>query len=416
MAATQLDRRTWRMLLADWFAHLARESDLDLTQWGTGAQAFTLGLPNGFQVTAHFVEASPFLNFIASDPSRQNLVDAIVPKAVAHVERGDFGGVVWYSTTLPEVEWKLSSPSFMGPLLQRLGSQTRIAGWRRLGANILLEFKEVVPDGSDEKTHVLAPKAVVHVHIAPPGPCVGHFSSHVAHGVLETVGAICTFALGRPVVLPPTIFPSKSEIVPQLQVHRTDHQILVLARKHISLDIVSALATPGGLELFRRARAALITFDAAVRQEHDSVACILYVVAAECLVTPYTEWRRSKLTKRFIEFLDELMPAELDQIVAHGNFEETFGIRRGTRSPRALRHDLLDRIYDYRSGQLHEGLSPTYQGLGVGTDLRSEVRRGLFADFAEGAILRYLAAPRVSLIGHPGLDGDATTLPGPSAA
>jgi hypothetical protein len=90
------------------------------------------------------------------------------------------------------------------------------------------------------------------------------------------------------------------------------------------------------LELFRRARAALITFDAAVQQAHDSVACILYVVAAECLVMPHTEWRRSKLTKRFIEFLDELMPTELDQIVAHANFEETFGIRRGGRSPRAL--------------------------------------------------------------------------------
>ncbi len=131
------------MLLADWFAHLARESDLHFNQHGTSGQAFTMGAPNAFQVTAHFIETPPFLDFVASDPDRQDVVDAIVPKALGHVERGDFGGVAWYSTELHEVEFKLFSSSLMGPFLQRLGSQTRIAGWRKLGTNILLEFNEV---------------------------------------------------------------------------------------------------------------------------------------------------------------------------------------------------------------------------------------------------------------------------------
>ncbi len=392
------------MLLADWFSHFARESGLDLTQHGASDQAFTLGAPNAFHVTANFTDAPPFLNFVASDPGQQRVVDAIVPRAVDRVERGDFGGVVWYSTELHELEFKLSSSSFMGPFLQRLGSQTRIAGWRRLGTSILLEFTEDLPADWDKKTALFAPKAVVHIHIAVPGPCAGHFSSYLVHGVVETVAAICTFALGRSVALPFVVFPAKSEMLPQLAARQTDHEVLTLARKHVSLDIVSPLATPGGSELFARTRAALMTFDAAVRQERDSVACILYVVAAECLATPYTEWRHSKLTKRFIEFFDELMPTDLDQIVAHGNFEEAFGIRRGTRSARALRRDFLDRIYDYRSGQLHEGLRPSYRGLGVGFDTGDEVRRGLFADFAEGAILRYLAAPRTSLIGHPAFE------------
>lgn len=416
MPSIQFDTRTWRMLLADWFAHLARESGLDLTQHGTSGQAFTLGAPNAFHVTAHFIEAPPFLNFVASDPGRQGIVDAIVPKAVGHVERADLGGVVWYSTELHEVELRFSPLSLIGPFLQRLGSQTRIAGWRRLGASILLEFVEKERDPPSEEKHILAPKAIVYVHIAAPGPCAGHFSSHIAHGVVETVGAVCTFALGRPVELPHTIFLTKTETMPQLNKRRTDPQILTLARKGTSLDIFSPLGANGGLELFRRVRAALITFDAAVRQDRDSVAGILYVVAAECLTTPYTEWRHSKLTKRFIEFFDELMPTDLDQIVAHGNFEEAFGIRRGTRTARALRRDLLDRIYDYRSGQLHEGLRPSYRGLGVGFDMGDEVRRGLLADFAEGAILRYLAAPRVSLIGHPGFDDATTAVPGPGAA
>ena len=110
------------------------------------------------------------------------------------------------------------------------------------------------------------------------------------------------------------------------------------------------------------------------------------------------------------------MPDELDAIVGHGNFEDVFGLPRGTRTARALRRALLDRIYDYRSGQLHEGLTPGYQGLAVGTDMRSEARRALLAGFAEGAILRFLGAPRSSLIGHPGLEpaDSVSRAPGPA--
>lgn len=397
----QINIRSKRMLLADWFVHLARESKMNLTQYSTSDQAFTLGAQNAFHIIAHFIKEPPFLNFVASDSRQQEIVDAIVPKAVGRVECGDFGGVVWYSTKLPEFEFKLSSPSIIGSFLQRLGSQRRILGWRKLGASIFLEFTEKLPADWDAKKAIFAPEAMVNVHIAAPGPCAGFCSSHVAYGVVETIGAICTFALGRPITIPSAVFPSKAEVLPQLTACQADHKILTLARNHISLDIYSPLATLGGFEVFTRARAALLTFDAAVRQERDSVACILYVVAAECLATPYTKWGNSKLTKRFIEFFKELMPTALDQIVAHRNFEEVFSIRRGERTARALRRDLLDRIYDYRSGNLHVGLRPSYMGLGVGFDIQETIRRGLFADFAEGAILRYIDSPRGSLIGHP---------------
>jgi hypothetical protein len=402
----QLDLPGRRKLLADWFAQIARESGINFSQHGTGGQAFTIGAPNDFHVTAHFVDAPPFLKFVASDPARQRDVDRIVPMAVTKVEHGDFGSGVWYSTGLPEIQFTLaSSPSWMGSLVQRLGNQTSIVGWRRLGPSILLEFKEILEEGEDEgKQRLLAPPAVVDVHIAAPGPAAGHFSSHVAHSVIETVAAICTFALGRPVSLPPTLFPSKDDAIAKLTERRSDHGILTLARKHIGLDIFSSIAVPGGLDVSRRARSALITYDAAVQQQRDSVACILYVAAAECLTTPNTEWRHSKLTKRFVEFFNELMPDQLDTIVAHGNFEDAFELRRGNRTARSLRRALLDRIYDYRSGQLHEGLTPSYQGFAMGSDMRNEVRRGLFADFSEGAILRYLAAPRSSLVGHPGFE------------
>lgn len=244
----------------------------------------------------------------------------------------------------------------------------------------------------------------MHVHIAAPGPCAGYLSSRIAHGVIETVGAICTFALGRPVQLPHAAFPTDEKDVSELNQRRADLTIRGLARKGTSLDIFDRLIGLAGLEAFQRARSAFITFDAAVRQERDSVACILYVVAAECLTAPYTSWRLRKLTKRFKEFFDELMPGDLEEIVAHANFEAAFGIRRGFRTARALRRELLDRIYSYRSGQLHEGLDPSYAGIAVGSDMGNNMRRGLLADFAEAAILRYLEAPRVSLVGHPLVD------------
>ena len=106
-----------------------------------------------------------------------------------------------------------------------------------------------------------------------------------------------------------------------MNARRADPSIGTLARKSVSLDIFSVVAAEGGFQVFERARAALLTFVAATRQDRDSVAAILYVVAAECLTTPNAKWRRGRLTKRFIEFFEELVPEELDQLANHSNCE-----------------------------------------------------------------------------------------------
>jgi hypothetical protein len=209
----------------------------------------------------------------------------------------------------------------MGSFMERLGNQTRIVGWRRLGTNVLIEFAEELPKDWDPKNALFAPKALAHIHIAVPAPCVGNFSAHIAHSVVETAAAICSFALGRAVSLPPTVFPTRPAQIPDVSARQLDQTVLTLARKHVPLDIFSVVGAPGGLDHFQRLRSSLLTFDAAKRQEHDAVACILFVVVAECLTTLTTPWRDSQLTKRFIEFFDDLMPEELDQIVSHGNFE-----------------------------------------------------------------------------------------------
>lgn len=401
----RLDPLIRRMLLVDWFTRLSREAGVNFQQRSGDAQTFRVTDPTGFEVSATSTDTEPQLTFVSSDPARQAETNTIVAEAVRRIDDEGFGGVVWYSEEMSEADLPFFSPfSLMGPFFQRLGGQERILGWRRLGGNVLLEFTE---DPGTEQGSPFAPRAKVRAHIAAPAPCEGFLSSYVANELIETVAAICTFALGRPVNFSHTIFPAKEEHLSDLNARRTDSAIYTLARKGVSLDIFSLLAAPGGFQVSRRARAALLTFDAATRQERDPVAAILYVAAAECLTVPNAEWRREKLTKRFIEFFDELMPGELDRIVSHGNFEEAFRLKLGSRTARALRRSTLDEIYSYRSGQVHEGVTPRSHLFGVQFDSSGFLRRGLLLDFAESAIVQYLRAPRSTLIGHPALSTDA---------
>jgi hypothetical protein len=266
-----------------------------------------------------------------------------------------------------------------------------------------LEFKEAPSKETNPDQPFLAPRAVVQVHMAMPGPAHGFFSDFVAHSVIEPISSICGFALGRPVDPPAVLFPSEDGESDEADKRRLDMSVLTLARKGVSLDIFSHLSRAGGLALSSRARSALITFDAAMRQERDSVASILYVVAAESLSVPSAKWREQRLTARFVDFYLRELEQALDAIVAHGNFEEAFDIRRHGKGPESLRKRLLLKIYSVRSRQVHEGLLPTYRGMfGVHTG-GADMQRALIHDFAEAAVLSYLSAPRSSLIGHPGL-------------
>jgi hypothetical protein len=216
--------------------------------------------------------------------------------------------------------------------------------------------------------------------------------------------ATCSFALGRPFERSGFAFDTKTDQWPDLEARFNDSSIGYLARDGVGLDFMGYAPLPGGQEIVDRLETAMITFEAALSERNDGVACILYVVAAESLCVPHLEapWRKEKTTDRFISFYDELMPSELDKIVAHGNFEEIFAIKRGTKKPKTLRRLLLDRIYDFGSGLVHGGLRSTprthqpflFHG---GADLR----RSLFRDVAEKAILGYMQTPRCSTVASP---------------
>jgi hypothetical protein len=128
MDSFQLGSAARRMLLADWFVTVATEFGLDFSQRGSSGETITIGNPTEFHVIGDHIEADPYLTFTASDPSQQSTVDQISQKAQARVATGDFGGVAWYSAELPEVDFQISPFSLLGPLLNRLGGQTRISG------------------------------------------------------------------------------------------------------------------------------------------------------------------------------------------------------------------------------------------------------------------------------------------------
>lgn len=397
-----------RMLLADWFRHFSRDRGLPFDQYGSDLRCFVIGDSQSFHVRAEFTDTEPFLVFVASDANRQSEVDLIASSAIASVRRRDLGTLNWYSATLETADVRPSS-FVPGDLIFKMASQIRIAGWRRVGRDMLLEFTEEPLANPDPAKNLLAPKTTVRAHFCVPGPGPGHFGSSIASRMLQTAAALCTLALGRAVV-PYHAFPARAEVMPELSQKWLDPQIYTLARRGIGLDILSLIALPGGPEIADTLHRALFTFQAAHEQEKAVVASILCVVAAESLTTPSTEWRTAKLTKRFISFLEDLMPRDLDTIIFHENFEATFGIQRGRRTSRALRRQLLEKIYDYRSGNLHEGISSIFPNPSIGEPQGAEAQRLLFMHFAESAILRFFESPRSSLVGHPQVKPAASDL------
>jgi hypothetical protein len=342
---------------------------------------------------------------VSSDPGCQEKIDELVRRS-GELASGDltsdedFGGRVWYSCTLVGEKANIAEPMFISRLQEMLNTQTRIMEWRRLGWNVLLNFREEVPkDSPPEGNFLFPPIPVVDAYVSIPGPIDGPFTFPIAHRIMEVVAAICTFALGRPVNLPPTVVPvNDDDTLADLEARRTDMTIGTLARQGIALNVFELIAL-GDIDSWARIRGALLTYDAAIRQQRVQVAMILYVVAAECLTNPFQPWKTKRLTTRFIKFFDELMPGELDVLVQHGNFEQAFGIIRGSKSPKTLRRKMLDSLYGFRSEAVHEGLAMAYEGFGFGHEAGQ--RRMFGSSFAEWAILRYLESPRTTLIGHP---------------
>lgn len=236
-------------------------------QYGSGGSNATVGDPQGRNLTLEWLSSQPWVAVTASDPSDQEAAAKWHGAAAAAVDGSDFGGYVWYSTTVSTQEPDM--PMLLGQLMRLLGDQTRIVGWRRLGGNVLLEFDE---QSNTDGGGFLAPVTTVAIHIATPGPIAGPFSSTVAATVSDVVAAVCSFALGRHVNRPLPIFPTDEGALHDLDGRRADPRIGTLARKGISLDLFDDLTSRAGEQGHVKARSAFLTFDAALQQEREQVA------------------------------------------------------------------------------------------------------------------------------------------------
>ena len=385
-------------LLLSWVDRLGNEAGLVFEAHGSTDKTYRLGSDSGFHITAEFTEHRPYLTFTASDPEKQATVDEIATSALKRVDAHHLGDPHWHTAQLEVPAYSMRDTiNFMSGLLLALGSP-RISGWRRLGREILLEFVEQ-PAADWKAEGGLPPTTVIRAHLRVPAPRPGYFCQTLASRGLETVAAICSFALMRSVHLPPMIVEAEPSIVPQLHERSADPGVLTLARKGIPVDVTGFVLRPGGLECFERLRSALLTFDAALGQRHDSVACTLFVIAAEALTVPNQPWKFLRQADRFCHFYRELMPEKLDEMIQHQNLEGMFAIQRGRLKPRELHRKFLMAIYGFRSINVHSGLQPTYEGMRVVGPVH--VRRAFLAEFAETAILEFIQHPLSCFTGHP---------------
>lgn len=388
-----------RLRFADWVAFFLEKAGIPVGQRGHGRDQLTFGR-QGATVVGRFVESPPYLEFSTQGEIPDATLVEAARLATERLKAQDGGSSHWCRFQCAEQSFDLfSAHSGIEGLVLRLGTQQRIIGWRRLGGAIMLEFKE---EGASEGAQLFAPRALVDVHVSIQAPLIGFLCEFVLGQLVDVLTAICGFALGRPVNAPPALFPVTDVDAALTAAQRDDRTIGTLARKGIALDVVSINSIVGGPAIAARIQGSLLAFDAAMRQQRAAVANLLYVVAAESLTVPAPVWRSQRVSARFVDFyLREIAP-DLDAIIAHDSFEESFGIRKGDKAQESLRKRLLVRLYGVRSARVHEGLPADYRGLGV-LQPAIPMERALVHDFAEAAILSYLRAPRSSLIGHPRL-------------
>lgn len=160
--ALPIDMEHRQLLSASWLLRLARDSGYDLPQTGTSGVKLIFGRPDAFHIDVSPIDKAPWITATASDWTEQTKIDGLVRQSGARIAAGEFGGFVWYSATL---EGQLTPPMdayFMARMMEALGNQTRIEGWRRLGWHVLLNFREELPEGGVPEGGLLfAPKPIV---------------------------------------------------------------------------------------------------------------------------------------------------------------------------------------------------------------------------------------------------------------
>ena len=305
------------MLLAQWVMYFAADR-LGIDQSGVGggagaSQTYTFGDPtaNHFKLALDLTRrAWTLAEVVGISESR---IEAVVKDALARTAQGDTGPALVYEAQMQTQSIEIGAGLSLH-FMRLLGDQVRIQGRRRLGDRVLLEFCEEAPDDPTAPP-LFAPRVTIRATLIVPGPTAGQLTQSIAGGMGEVTAAVCSLALGRPVEAPMMGFPVTGEAADEALSLRNDASILGLACEGISLDIFGELAARAGGDGVLRARGALLSYQAALEQHNPDVAIMLLVTAIEALIAPRPAWGREKVTKRFIQAVQELCP-QTEQYVA----------------------------------------------------------------------------------------------------
>jgi hypothetical protein len=404
LPATALPEDVSSLLFTAWVQSLA-EAQFGLQQHGgsptaDGGTAYNFGNPTGASFSFKRSLNGDW-NLETAQQIAEDAIAAIIEMATEKLAAGDFGGDIAYQTSMHVPAFAITQV-MMSNFMRILSDQVPIAGMRRLGSRVLLEFTPTQPE-NPQALQLFAPETDIKITIFTPGPTASDLTQKTASGMLELVAAICAFALGRVVEPPLGIFPTNPENATAVEAPRFDALIPNLARDGISLDVFDEFTALGGADGLLRVRGTLLSYHAALQQSSPDVALMLLVSSLEALIVPRASWRKDKATKRFIDGIGKLCPEVVDSLVRHANVEQAFDYRQKG-GPAARRRQLLNQIYELRSTPTHSGIGLSGAGMLSMLGEPGTMRVALLSDLARGALLAFLQAPRSSLIGHPIFD------------
>jgi hypothetical protein len=369
-------------LFGDWLLRLLE--DAYGVQQHTQGEPRTIHLKNGVILHA---TTQPDLGVRTEPPGQEAGFEELVSQARSRTDASDLGQGVWWTVTLAG----RFGIDFMSDQMMRVMSEEQLfRGAWRLGPKIALKFDPGEIEGP-------APRGMrggtlrIETTFWTQGPSHGLIAGRIAGQLGPLIRTLCVYATGVPFDAPAGVFPAKEDPSGEL----ANAPEIAVAGVQL-FPAVMQFGNTQNKEAIDRLLGALYSYEAAIAQKAGSVALILFVTALEALSVPNAPWRQERVTARFIGFISELCPAEVDTILAHGNFAQVFG---NYSSPRRF----LSELYDLRSSLAHTGLTPHAFGRLMNLTMDAQIRVALASELARAAIHRFLTAPRSSLIGHPGL-------------
>jgi hypothetical protein len=381
------------LLFQDWFLLLAK-GRIEINGSGSSGESWTFNTTEQNAIKITFLSKAKALKLeVHSNISA--VVEHISIEAQKKVESKSPTPGSWWSIGFEKQQGNLDQNSLLH-MFRNLGTYKRGPQKLRLGRSALLEIE----DGTGDHP-ALFPKLSIEVSIISPGASSGPFSKMQAEKMIPVVGAILSTCFGTPLTPSAAFFPVKDEKFDEVVDAVKSNAILELGFQGI--PIWSALQNchlSGAGELADRLVGAMMAYETGMLQRTDHSTLLFFVSAIEALTVPNLKSAKTqRLSKRFCSFLDEFAAAAMDEIMAHGNFEQAFG-------KITSRKRFAAELYNLRSQPVHTGHFGNYSGMNMADDQSLKV--GLVNDVVTGAIAALIKKPVSLLWGHPELDPSLT--------